>query len=93
MENLVLIINRTEDPKHVRHVCFYAKYEGPYFMRLYEVSEKSYPHPEAPEAAFVVITETDLIGEYSVSSPMGASLILHEASERATAAAIKARIA
>lgn len=49
-------INSNEPPVSVTHICWFAlksRDEGGDFYRLYEEVEEKFPHPDAPNDAFI----------------------------------------
>lgn len=78
---LLTICNTPEDVVSTKHICYYAKSEGPDIV-LYEVVEVCYKHPQAPEDAVVPVIEVHVSKKVKKVDPEAAAWILLEASEK-----------
>ena len=65
-----------------RHVCYYTIDNGSE-ISLFEVVERKYAHPQAPDDAVVPVVEIKRIGSERRNSPMAACWVLLEAAQRA----------
>ncbi len=82
---MLLVINA--EHREEKHISWFVKREfGSRLqdkLRLYEVVERKYPHPDEPDKADVIVTQTVLIGEAHVSSQVAATWVLLEACQKA----------
>lgn len=84
-----LMLNITSQPRSVKHIGYVVKASPhPRHLRLIEVVEAQYPHPQAPDDANVQMIEEHVIGDYLESSVIGSNLLLLRAAQTATRGAV-----
>ena len=79
---LACFVNCEQPPIKVRHICYYTTTNDDK-IDLHEVIEATYPHPEAPEDANILLTTTRLVKTVKRTSYHAAHLILMEAQQKA----------
>lgn len=78
-----IVIN--EDFLEEKHVCYFTKESGygkAHEIRLFKVVERKYPHPDAPDDAWIWVTESHLVEDYRRS--VRGDLVLLEAAQNTT---------
>jgi len=81
------IINIVDRVIARQHVCFYTTQvtDNPLtHIRLMEIVEVTYPHPESPEVATIKIIETQDLGVHPKTSMIGSSGVVLEAIQNLT---------
>ena len=83
-----VFFNITEDPITVSHVCYkvirFYKHAKE-FLRLVEVVDETYSHPEAPGLSTISRYSLRTVAESAANSSSAATWVLLEASEAAVA--------
>lgn len=82
-ENIVLVINKTDEPVRKRHISYHSRVDANDVFVLYEVSECFYVHPESNGQALVGIIEVHEVARHRRNSAEGSALHMHYLSERA----------
>jgi hypothetical protein len=81
---LACFVNAEQPPIKVKHICYFT---SPNIesdkINLNEVYEATYPHPEAPEDAVIMLTTTRLVKTMRRSAYDGAHILLMEAQQKA----------
>jgi len=77
----VIVINEDFSWKKEVHIAW-CETETENKLRLYEIVERYYPHPDAPEQAFVQVIEKVLRGEFEVTQPEFAAVTLLRYAQR-----------
>lgn len=65
-----------------RHICYFVSRDGN-SISLEEVVERCYRHPEAPNDAFIPVTETRVVKTLNVLDNEAGVLLLMEANQKA----------
>lgn len=76
----VAFVNTDDMPIEVKHVCFFSKRDKTSHdsISLFEIVDEKYPHPEAPDDAFIWLTTTRCLGSYKINGERAAPLLLLE---------------
>ena len=61
----MILINVTEKPIDSKHVCYFTKLENN-ILKLYQVIENTYKHPNAPDDAYIQKIEINYLKEYNI---------------------------
>lgn len=80
--NQCVFVNTDQQPKSVRHICWYTADGGSGTIKLCEVIEEEYPHPDCPVHATVRIIRTKCIKTFLRSEFRAAPAIVMEAAQR-----------
>lgn len=76
---MLLVIN--SDPVSEKHISWFTRAgDKGNDIELYEIVERSYPHPQAPEYATVPVIEIKSVASFKRLSLQGATSVLLEAS-------------
>ena len=80
---MLLVINSDTPPVEVKHICWFTKrnYSDSRKIVLYEMVNAKYPHPQAPEDAWIWVIEERQIEEHMEREWIAGSLILMEANQ------------
>jgi hypothetical protein len=70
-----ILINSESLPIKTRHISFYVRKTGDN-LELFEVEDCFFPHPDAPDDAFVQRIETRLVKEARIETKEAAPLFL-----------------
>jgi len=77
----LVIIN--EESIEQKHICWFTKRESFRIIKLYEVKECYYRHPEAKDYAIIKSIEVFFIDECNALEEKAASWVLMEANQKA----------
>lgn len=79
----VYFVNSEYPPIETKHICWFVRRSGtnPDDLNLYEVVEEKYPHPTAPQHAFVFLTKTHCRKTINDKSRYAGPLIVLKAAE------------
>lgn len=79
---ITAFVNTEESPLRRRGICFYTKVHESDKIRLIEVVEYTYPHPDC-EGQTITVTEEELVGERHRYDGAAAAWVLLEAAQKA----------
>ncbi len=78
---MLVVINT----RHIKeeHVCWFTRRTGLGNIQIIQIVNRTYPHPDAPDNAVIVVTETVGIEYAPIASERAATWVLLEACQKA----------
>lgn len=77
-------VNSKDPPISEQHICYYVKERNKDELDLYEVVLQSYPHPDAPNDAVVLLMNEHIVKTVNKTDYRASDLILLQASQKTT---------